>query len=92
MFNKVILIGHLTRDIEIRYLSSGTALAKCAIATNRRYKDSLGNQKDETMLELFSQNGFHKTTIPDIAKKLKMSVGNLYNYFSSKLAKEIIFV
>jgi len=46
----------------------------------------------QTSLELFSQNGFHKTTIPDIAKKLKMSVGNLYNYFSSKdvLAKEII--
>jgi len=43
-------------------------------------------------LELFSKHGFHKTTIPDIAKKLHMSVGNLYNYFSSKdlLAKEVI--
>ncbi len=46
----------------------------------------------QTALQLFSTNGFHKTTIPDIAKKLKMSVGNLYNYFSSKdiLAQEII--
>ena len=46
----------------------------------------------QTALELFSKNGFHKTTIPDIANTLKMSVGNLYNYFSSKdiLAKEII--
>ena len=46
----------------------------------------------QASLELFSANGFHKTTIPDIAKKLKMSVGNLYNYFASKdvLAKEII--
>jgi len=46
----------------------------------------------QASLQLFSQNGFHKTTIPDIAQKLKMSVGNLYNYFSSKdiLAKEII--
>ena len=45
-----------------------------------------------TSLQLFSTNGFHRTTIPDIAKALKMSVGNLYNYFSSKdmLAKEII--
>jgi AcrR family transcriptional regulator len=45
-----------------------------------------------TSLQLFSSNGFHKTTIPDIAKALKMSVGNLYNYFASKdiLAKEII--
>jgi len=43
-------------------------------------------------LQLFSSNGFHRTTIPDIATKLQMSVGNLYNYFSSKdvLAKEII--
>ncbi len=46
----------------------------------------------QTALQLFSTNGFHKTTIPDIAAKLGMSVGNLYNYFSSKdlLAQEII--
>ncbi len=46
----------------------------------------------QTALQLFSTNGFHKTTIPDIATKLGMSVGNLYNYFSSKdmLAQEII--
>jgi len=49
MFNKVILIGNLTRDIELRYLPSGQALAKCGIATNRRFKDSSGMQKDETM-------------------------------------------
>jgi AcrR family transcriptional regulator len=46
----------------------------------------------QASLHLFATQGFHKTTIPDIAKRLKMSVGNLYNYFSSKdiLAKEII--
>ena len=46
----------------------------------------------EASLKLFSTKGFHKTTIPDIAKSLNMSVGNLYNYFQSKdeLAKEII--
>ncbi len=49
MFNKVILIGNLTRDVELRYLPSGQALAKCGIATNRRYKDASGVQKDETM-------------------------------------------
>ncbi|WP_353662991.1 single-stranded DNA-binding protein [Hydrogenimonas sp. SS33] len=49
MFNKVILIGNLTRDIELRYLPSGQALAKGGIATNRRYKDASGMQKDETM-------------------------------------------
>ncbi len=43
-------------------------------------------------LKLFSKEGFYTTTIPDIAKALGMSVGNLYNYFKSKdiLAKEII--
>ncbi len=43
-------------------------------------------------LKLFSKEGFYTTTIPDIAKSLDMSVGNLYNYFKSKdiLAKEII--
>ncbi len=53
-------------------------------------------QKKETImlgaLKLFSTEGFYTTTIPDIAKELKMSVGNMYNYFKSKdiLAKEII--
>jgi AcrR family transcriptional regulator len=43
-------------------------------------------------LELFATKGFYNTTIPDIANALKMSVGNMYNYFKSKdiLAKEII--
>ena len=43
-------------------------------------------------LQLFSNNGFYVTTIPDIAKKIGMSVGNFYNYFASKdiLAKELI--
>jgi len=43
-------------------------------------------------LELFASRGFYSTTIPDIAKSLKMSVGNMYNYFKSKdiLASEII--
>jgi len=43
-------------------------------------------------LELFASKGFYSTTIPDIAASLKMSAGNMYNYFKSKdiLAKEII--
>ena len=46
----------------------------------------------QSALELFSAKGFYNTTIPDIANALKMSVGNMYNYFKSKdiLAKEII--
>ncbi|QOG12586.1 TetR/AcrR family transcriptional regulator [Arcobacter sp. FWKO B] len=46
----------------------------------------------QAALELFAYKGFYSTTIPDIASSLKMSVGNMYNYFKSKdiLAKEII--
>lgn len=47
MFNKVILAGNLTRDIELRYLSSGTAVGSTAIATNRKYKSQSGEQKEE---------------------------------------------
>lgn len=43
-------------------------------------------------LELFSKEGFYQTTMPAIALKVGMSVGNFYNYFASKetLAKELI--
>lgn len=37
-FNKVILIGNLTKDPEIRYTPSGTAVANFGLAVNRRYK------------------------------------------------------
>ena len=46
----------------------------------------------QAALQLFSEKGFYITTIPDIAHKVGMSVGNFYNYFTSKdvLAKELI--
>ena len=47
MYNKVIMVGNLTRDIELRYLPSGSAIAKSAIATSFKYKSSTGEQKDE---------------------------------------------
>ena len=57
--------------------------------------DKKQQKKEQIMqgaLELFASKGFYSTTIPDIATSLKMSVGNMYNYFKSKdiLAKEII--
>lgn len=55
-------------------------------------KESKKNTIIENSLKLFSTKGFYNTTIPDIAKAMKMSVGNMYNYFSSKeeLAKYAI--
>lgn len=37
-FNKVILLGNLTRDPEVRYTPNGVAVASFAIAVNRKYK------------------------------------------------------
>jgi len=49
MYNKVILVGNLTRDVEIRYSASGVAIGKVGIAANRKFKSATGEIKDETM-------------------------------------------
>jgi AcrR family transcriptional regulator len=38
----------------------------------------------QSALELFASKGFYSTTIPDIASAVKISVGSMYNYFTSK--------
>jgi single-strand DNA-binding protein len=48
MVNKVILVGNLGRDPEMRSLPSGQPVANFSVATSRRYKDRDGNRKDET--------------------------------------------
>jgi single-strand DNA-binding protein len=45
--NKVILIGNLTRDPELRYTPSGTAVAKFGMAINRTWKSQTGEKKEE---------------------------------------------
>jgi len=47
MFNKVILIGNLTRDVELRYTPSGSAIAKFGLAVNRNWKDRNSGEKRE---------------------------------------------
>ncbi len=46
MFNKIILVGNLTRDIELRYSQSGMGIAKTAIATSRKFTSN-GEKKEE---------------------------------------------
>lgn len=48
MVNKVILIGRLGRDPEVRRLEGGTAVAKFAMATDESYKDKEGNKVTQT--------------------------------------------
>lgn len=46
--NKVLLIGNLTRDPELRYTPNGTAVVNLRLAVNRRYKDRTGETKEDT--------------------------------------------
>jgi single-strand DNA-binding protein len=47
--NKVLLIGNLTRDPELKYTPNGSAVCQFSVATNREWKDSQGQEKSETM-------------------------------------------
>ncbi len=46
--NKVILIGNLGRDPEVRYLPSGDAVANLNLATTEKWKDKNGDQQEQT--------------------------------------------
>ena len=47
-FNRVLLIGNLTKDPELRYTPSGTAVANLRLAVNSTFKDQAGQRKEET--------------------------------------------
>ncbi len=47
-FNRVMLLGNLGSDPELRFTKSGQPMLKIRLATNERYKDSSGEWKDRT--------------------------------------------
>ena len=47
MFNKVVIVGNLTRDIELRYTPSGAAIGKSAIAATHKFTIN-GEKKEDT--------------------------------------------
>lgn len=47
-FNKVYLIGNLTRDPELRVTPKGTAICQFGMAVNRQFKDESGAMRDDT--------------------------------------------
>lgn len=49
MFQKVVIVGNLGTDPEMRYTPSGQAVTNFSVATNRRWSDSQGNQQEETV-------------------------------------------
>lgn len=64
-FNKVILVGNLTRDPEVAYTPKGTAIAKFSLAVNERRKNEAGEPIDEV---LFIDVTAFGTTAETIAK------------------------
>ena len=54
--NKIIVIGNLGRDPEMRYLPSGQSVTNFSIASNRRYTTANGEQREET--EWFNVSAF----------------------------------
>lgn len=49
MFNKTVLVGNLTRDVELRYAANGNAVGNSAIAVSRKYTNNNGAQVEEVM-------------------------------------------
>lgn len=47
-FNKVILMGNLTRDVEVRTTASGQSVANFSLAVNRSWRGQDGQQQDQT--------------------------------------------
>ena len=46
-YNRVLLIGNLTRDPEVRYIPSGTAVCELRLAVNERFKNQAGNDVEQ---------------------------------------------
>ena len=68
-YNKVILMGNLTRDPEVRYTSSGTAIAKLGIAINRYWSNKDGQKQEETTFVDVDAFGRQAETIGQYLKK-----------------------
>jgi single-strand DNA-binding protein len=57
--NKLIVIGNVGRDPEMKYTTSGQAITSFSVASNYRYKTASGEQREET--EWFNCSAFGKT-------------------------------
>ncbi len=68
-FNKVILMGNLTRDPELRYTPKGTAIAKIGLAINRKWKSETGEMKEEVTFVDVDAFGKTAETIGQYLKK-----------------------
>ena len=68
-YNKVILIGNLTRDPEIRYTPNGSAIGQVGLALSRKWKDNTGQWKTEATFVDVTFFGKSAETIGQYLKK-----------------------
>ena len=68
-FNRVILVGNLTRDPELRYTPKGLAIAKIGLAVNRTWKSETGESKEEVTFVDIDAFGKQAETIGQYLKK-----------------------
>ena len=68
-FNKVILIGNLTRDVELKYLPKGTAVCNLSMAVNRRWKTEAGEEKEDVYFAECKAFGKQAETLAQYVKK-----------------------
>ncbi|HMP73199.1 MAG TPA: single-stranded DNA-binding protein [Kiritimatiellia bacterium] len=68
-FNKVILMGNLTRDPELRHISSGTAVTELRLAINRQYRSGSGEDREEVVYVSVDVWGRQAETCGEYLKK-----------------------
>ncbi len=80
-YNKVILVGNLTRDPELRYTTSNTPVAVFTVATNRVWVNSKGERKEEASFHRVNVWGKAAESLAKILKKgMKVLVEGLLVY------------
>jgi single-strand DNA-binding protein len=68
-FNKVVLLGNLTRDPEMRYTPKGTPIAKFSLGINRVWKDEAGEKREDVTFVDCSTFGKSAETLEKYVKK-----------------------
>lgn len=70
-FNKVFVMGNLTRDVQLKYLPNQTALAEFGMAINRKYRTAGGEEREEVVFVDLTAFGKQAETLNQYCKKGK---------------------
>lgn len=70
-FNKVILLGNVTRDFECRYLAAGTAVADFSLAINNNFTAKDGTKREEVTFVEVTFSGGRLRSRPSICGKVR---------------------